>query len=148
MKYIFLLALYILLFKVGNSQIKYASLNHIAIDVTDLNRSYQFYKNVIELDSIADPFHDKRHIWFKIGEHAQLHLIEVKDETSIHYKGTHNCFTVVSIEEVTRKLDMLKIHYENWLGKSNEYTIRPDGVKQIYFQDPDGYWIEVNNDKY
>ncbi len=147
MKYIFFLFFQCVFLNDAGAQ-KHAALNHIAIDVTDLKRSYQFYKSIIDLDSIADPFHDKRHIWFKIGEHAQLHLIEVKDETAVHYKGTHNCFTVESIEEVTQKLDKLKIHYENWLGKSSEYTVRPDGVKQIYFQDPDGYWIEVNNDKF
>ena len=24
-------------------------------------------------------------------------------------------------------------------------TTRPDGVKQLYVQDPDGYWIEIND---
>jgi lactoylglutathione lyase len=27
----------------------------------------------------------------------------------------------------------------------NKINIRADGVKQIFFQDPDGYWIEVNS---
>jgi len=27
-------------------------------------------------------------------------------------------------------------------------TARPDGVKQIYRQDTDGYWMEVNDDKF
>jgi len=26
--------------------------------------------------------------------------------------------------------------------------VRPDGVRQIYFQDPDGYWLEVNDSKF
>ena len=26
--------------------------------------------------------------------------------------------------------------------------VRPDKVQQIYLQDPDGYWIEVNDDKF
>ena len=24
-------------------------------------------------------------------------------------------------------------------------TIRADGVRQVYFQDPDGHWIEIND---
>jgi lactoylglutathione lyase len=24
--------------------------------------------------------------------------------------------------------------------------VRVDGVKQIYFQDPDGHWLEINDD--
>jgi len=27
-------------------------------------------------------------------------------------------------------------------------TTRPDGVHQIWFQDPDGYWLEINDVKY
>jgi catechol 2,3-dioxygenase-like lactoylglutathione lyase family enzyme len=32
----------------------------------------------------------------------------------------------------------------NSKGKINSITTRTDGVRQVYFQDPDGYWIEVN----
>ena len=39
------------------------------------------------------------------------------------------------------------IPFENGKGEKNTITNRPDGVKQIYFQDPDGYWIEVNDSK-
>lgn len=130
------------------AQKKYVLLNHIAIDVTNLKASYNFYTSVLQLDSMAEPFHDGRHKWFKIGEHSQLHLIEVKTETVLHYKGTHICFTVPSIEVVISELNTRHIHFENWLGKESTFTLRPDGVKQIYFQDPDGYWIEVNNDRF
>ncbi len=39
----------------------------------------------------------------------------------------------------------MKIAYSDWPGKPNTVNIRADGIKQIYFQDPDGYWLEVNN---
>ena len=39
------------------------------------------------------------------------------------------------------------IPFENWAGEKNTYTIRVDGVKQIYFKDPDGYWVEINDAK-
>ena len=35
--------------------------------------------------------------------------------------------------------------FETWTGVPLETNDRPDGVKQVYFQDPDGYWIEVND---
>ena len=136
----------ILIYSNTIAQNKTVALNHIALDVTQLQKSGWFYHTIIGIDTIANPFNDHRHIWYKIGEHAQLHLIEVKNETAIHYKGTHVCFTVPSIEDVVNKLNENKIHYENWLGVASTFTIRPDGVKQIYFQDPDGYWIEINND--
>ena len=40
-----------------------------------------------------------------------------------------------------------KVHFENWSGEEKVTNTRPDGVRQIYFTDPDGYWIEVNTNK-
>ncbi|MBL7764406.1 MAG: VOC family protein, partial [Chitinophagaceae bacterium] len=37
------------------------------------------------------------------------------------------------------------IPFESWTGEKNTWTNRVDGVKQIYFTDPDGYWIEIND---
>ena len=39
----------------------------------------------------------------------------------------------------------MKLDYSDWPGNSGKINIRADGVKQIYFQDPDGYWLEVNS---
>ena len=45
-------------------------------------------------------------------------------------------------------LDSNKIEYENWAGQKMQVTKRVDGVYQIYFKDPDGFWIEINDAKY
>jgi catechol 2,3-dioxygenase-like lactoylglutathione lyase family enzyme len=42
-------------------------------------------------------------------------------------------------------LEKMNLAYSDWPGATNKITIRADGIKQIYFQDPDGYWIEVNS---
>jgi lactoylglutathione lyase len=44
-------------------------------------------------------------------------------------------------------LEKNNIGYENWAGEKNAVTNRVDGVKQIYFKDPDGYWVEINDAK-
>jgi len=44
-------------------------------------------------------------------------------------------------------LDQMHVKYRNFKG-DGKISARPDGIKQIYFQDPDGYWIEVNDDKF
>ena len=31
--------------------------------------------------------------------------------------------------------------------QNNKVNIRPDGIKQIWLQDPDGYWVEINDAK-
>lgn len=121
-------------------------LNHIAVYVKDLKKSTDFYLNVIRIDTIPEPFHDGKHTWFSVSQHSHLHLIQGAAAVTNHDKNSHLCFSVPSIEEVISRLNSNKIPYENWLGKPQEITTRVDGIKQIYFKDPDGYWIEINND--
>jgi lactoylglutathione lyase len=121
-------------------------LNHIAVFVHNLQVSSAFYSEIIGLEIIPEPFKDGRHTWFTLGNAGQLHLISGAKENLEHYKNSHLCFSVSSIEDFIARLDRHKIAYTNWKGDSKSPTIRPDGVKQIYFQDPDGYWLEVNND--
>ena len=97
---------------------------------------------------MAEPFHDGKHTWFKVGEHAQLHLIEGAKEKTAHDKNTHLCFTVADMAAFINRLTKAGVAYEDWPGKPNSVTNRVDGVKQVYFKDPDGFWIEVNNDTY
>jgi len=39
------------------------------------------------------------------------------------------------------------VNFQNWPGEKGTTNTRPDGIKQIYLQDPDGYWIEINDNK-
>ncbi len=122
--------------------------NHTTIYVVDMNKSAQFYKQVMELQQISEPFHDNRHVWFKIGEHSELHVVLGAASIMPHDINIHLAFSVPSVKEFSSHLDSMHIKYGNWAQTSSEPQIRPDGVKQIYFQDPDGYWLEVNDDKF
>lgn len=124
-----------------------ASLNHIALYVVDLKKSTAFYQHIIGLDTIPEPFHDGKHTWFSIGVKSHLHLIQGATTISEHIKNNHLCFTVGSVDEFTTILKKNNIVFENWAGEKNTITARVDGVKQIYFKDPDGYWIEINDAK-
>jgi lactoylglutathione lyase len=121
-------------------------LNHIAVYVADLPSSTAFYQQIVGLDTIPEPFHDGKHTWFSIGGGAQLHLIAGARAVA-HDKNNHLCFTVPSVQDFIKTLARHKVVYENWVGEKNAVTKRVDGVQQIYFKDPDGYWIEVNDAK-
>lgn len=123
------------------------ALNHIALYVTNLEKATAFYRDIIGLDTIPEPFHDGKHTWFSIGPHSQLHLIAGAVEPVKHPKNTHICFSVASVDDFIKQLQKAGIEWSNWPGNSKTPTLRADGVKQIYFQDSDGYWIEVNDDK-
>ena len=122
--------------------------NHITVYVVDLNKSAAFYKDALQLQEIPEPFHDNRHVWFKIGEHNQLHVVSGAKETVAHDINIHLAFSVASLEDFSKHLDAMNVKYGNWKQDKKQPEIRPDGVKQIYLQDPDGYWIEVNEDKF
>ena len=121
-------------------------LNHIALHVNDLQKSSKFYEEVLQLDSVPEPFHDGRHTWLKIGNVSALHLISGSANKYVPDKNSHLCFTVPSITDFIARMEVAHVEYENWAGAKGTVTTRVDGIKQIYFQDPDGYWVEINND--
>ena len=122
-------------------------LNHIAHYVVNLKTSTDFYMNIVGLDTIPEPFHDGRHTWFSVGYKSHLHLIQGAKEVSIKEKNNHLCFSLASVTDFVKVLEKNKIEYENWAGEKMAVTNRVDGVKQIYFKDPDGYWLEINDAK-
>jgi lactoylglutathione lyase len=122
-------------------------INHVALYVRDLKVSSDFYQNVMGLPTIPEPFHDGRHTWFLIGPKTHLHVISGAAETLPKHKQNHLCFSVVSVDAFIPRLNAANISYENLGGEKSAVTVRPDGVKQIYFQDPDGYWLEINDAK-
>ena len=142
-----ILFLTIFSFVYSYSQSNKASLNHIAVYVVDLKISTAFYKDIVGLDTIPEPFHDGRHTWFAVGVKSHLHIISGAAAKKEHDKNTHLCFSVASVPEFVKVLAKNKVEYENWAGEKMAITTRVDGVKQIYFKDPDGYWIEINDAK-
>jgi lactoylglutathione lyase len=122
--------------------------NHLTVYVVDLEKSAKFYKDAMQLQEIPEPFHDNRHVWFKMADHSQLHVVSGAKEVVPHDINIHLAFSVKSVEDFAKHLDSMHIKYGDWSQNSKTPQVRPDGIKQIYFQDPDGYWIEVNDDKF
>lgn len=120
-------------------------INHVAFYVLDLQKSADFYGKLIGLPSIPEPFKDGRHAWFLIGPETHLHIISGAAAKLPKIKNTHLCFTVDSVPEFAERLAKAGIGYEDLAGKKNAITTRVDGVHQIYFQDPDDNWIEIND---
>jgi lactoylglutathione lyase len=124
-----------------------AALNHIALYVVDLQKSADFYKNVLRLPELPEPFKDGKHVWLRIGPHSQLHIIQ-GNKAQEHDINTHLAFSVKDLPKFRAHLDKLGVHYGSWKSEPGKTTPRPDGVQQVYLQDPDGFWLEVNDDKF
>ncbi len=47
---------------------------------------------------------------------------------------------------IIQRLKERGVQWSDFAGsKGTVGTVRTDGVRQIFFRDPDGYWIEVND---
>jgi catechol 2,3-dioxygenase-like lactoylglutathione lyase family enzyme len=119
--------------------------DHIALSVKDVDRSADFYKKVLNLTEITNKTKIDGIRWLSLGEGKELHLVSIISEEVKLNKAVHLALTSSNFNEFIKVLEKLNIQYSDWPGTSNNVSIRADGIKQIYFQDPDGYWIEVNN---
>jgi len=125
-----------------------AVLNHTAIYVIDVKRSGNFYEQILGLDTVPEPFHDGKHIWLRTGAHTMLHIIQGADAKKEYYKNQHTCFSVGDIVVFAEMLKKNDLAFEDVNGNKRVFSTRPDGIHQLWLKDPDGYWIEVNDDKY
>lgn len=122
--------------------------NHAALFVIDLSATRHFYSDVIGLDTLQEPFKDGKHIWYTIGVHNQLHIIAGATTAKEYYKNQHLCFSVPDFNAFVEKLKTLHLKYEDVKGSVGAVTVRVDGIHQLWLQDPDGYWVEINDDRY
>lgn len=119
--------------------------NHMALSVKDVDVSVAFYKKVVQLEEITNRTAMEGIRWLSLGEDKELHIISrVKEPVSIN-KAVHLALTTQNFDAFVMHLDDLKIAYSDWPGKPQTVNVRADGIKQVYFKDPDGYWIEINN---
>ncbi|MDP3358363.1 MAG: VOC family protein [Lutibacter sp.] len=119
--------------------------NHIALSVKDVDKSAIFYKDVLQLKEITNRTKMEGIRWFSFGERKELHLVSILKEPVSTNKAVHFALTTSNYDTYIKTLEAKKINYSDWPGTQNKISIRADGIKQIYFQDPDGYWIEVNS---
>jgi catechol 2,3-dioxygenase-like lactoylglutathione lyase family enzyme len=120
--------------------------NHIAISVKNVDKSVAFYQKVLLLKEVKNTASNSKTRWLLLAEGKQLHLIPRPDFVIKTNKAVHFALATNNIQAVVNHLNDLQIEYSDWKGTPEKGYIRKDGILQIYFQDPDGYWIEINND--
>ena len=124
-----------------------AEFDHIALHVRDLARSAEFYHTVLGLEQVPDPFKDRRHVFFRLGPRSELHLIAGGQTDMERDIDVHFALRVASLESVLTSLQEKRVKYFSSKREEGLVTNRPDGVHQVYLQDPDGYWVEVNDSR-
>ena len=120
--------------------------DHDALLVQDLKISLEFYRDIMGFKEIYNAGLGEKFKWVKADNDVQIHLIESTQKPQKN-KGGHLAFNTSNLDEFIAFLRNKNVPFENSKGTPDTTNTRPDGVNQIYFQDPDGYWIEVNNSK-
>ena len=122
------------------------AIDHIAVIARDLERSRRFYEDTLGMEAVPRPDFPFAGLWFQAGN-TQIHVIEQADEAgpagpapfqgTLPSRGSHFAFEVASCDEATAKL--IEAGIEIVAGPQS----RPDGPRQVYVHDPDGYTVEL-----
>jgi len=121
------------------------SIDHVALHVADLEASVAFYTGVLGLQEIPAAAKGRR--WLSLGKGGvAMHLLGGRTAPVVDNRSVHVAFTSDNLEPILQQLRERKIVWSDFAGTSGVVgTVRTDGVRQIFFRDPDGYWIEVND---
>lgn len=120
--------------------------NHIALSVQDVDRAVDFYQRVFDLEEINNPSPTSETRWLVFDGGIGLHLIPRPGLQVQTNKAVHFALSTAELDLFVEKLESLGIPYSDWHDHPQTVFVRADGIRQVYFQDPDGYWVEVNDD--
>jgi len=119
------------------------ALNHVAVCVTDVERSKRFYGDVLGLKEVERPAFPFAGAWYALADGRQFHLIvhdrplTLRGTTQIDLRDGHLAFGVDDFDGAVAHLRAAGV----------ECIARPDNItpwKQVYVTDPDGNVIELN----
>lgn len=118
--------------------------DHYTIKVKDLEVSSDFYREFLGLTPIENRTRKDYIRWFSLGNGSELHVVEGNMEGIKTTVGLHLALRLADLDRFLEHLKANHITPHNSMGESDKINVRSDGVRQVYIQDPDGYWIEVN----
>ena len=120
--------------------------HHVAICVTDLERSKRFYADVLGLAEIPRPPFTVAGAWYELPDGTQVHLIvhsqprTLRGTRAVDILDGHVAFRVADYDGAVAHL---KAHGVECFELPQNVT----PWKQVYFTDPDGNEIELNVDR-
>jgi lactoylglutathione lyase len=116
-------------------------LQHINVNVTDLDAAIPFYRDVIGLPLDPTPDQGFRSQFFKIGANQQIHMNEIDD---VHQFRGHFCVVVPDFMGVFRRAKAANaIDVKVW-GRVRLLP-PPANKMQMFLRDPSGNLIEISS---
>ncbi|OAH58445.1 glyoxalase [Domibacillus aminovorans] len=122
--------------------ITYEGIHHIGVNVTDLEKAKQFYRDILCLQELERPPFDFEGAWFAAGE-QQIHLLVIPKSQTIRADkslSSREGHFALRIHDYDETLHWLQSHNVSMLEKPNSKS----GFAQIFCADPDGNLIELH----
>lgn len=122
-------------------------LDHQAINVRDMAESVRFYGEALGLAEVENPMGKGPIRWFALTATTNLHLVPGNTGEKIERGiGTHLALSAgAGFDATVERLTAAGVPFGEMPGRPGKVTSRPDGVRQCFVQDPDGFWIEIND---
>jgi catechol 2,3-dioxygenase-like lactoylglutathione lyase family enzyme len=131
-----------------------ATIHHVALTVSDVERSRRFYREILSIKEIPRPPFGFPGAWFQVGDSQELHLI-LHDRPTFRNKplDTRDVHFAVRVPNYYSAVQFLRSKgYEVDAGPDDpmRMIVQPHptaGYPQIYICDPDWHVIEINAEK-
>jgi glyoxylase I family protein len=111
----------------------------VSLIVSDLEKAKWFYAGILGLEQDLRPDLGFEGLFFKLGEHQQLHLLCVENPYKHCVRPTHGgrdrhiAFSVNHLEAIRKRLD----------AEGVDYTLSQSGRAALFCYDQDGNAIEL-----
>ncbi len=116
------------------------SLNHVTIRPRNMEATRNFYVDVIGLrDGERPPFRFPGH-WLYAGDAPVIHLADKSNSASTGSGAVDHVAFAYEAEDFDRVLAALEAHGI----ECTRQTVPELGSRQLFIEDPDGVWVELN----
>lgn len=120
-------------------------LDHIALLVRDLDETARFLTEVLRVREVPNPMGGTHIRWFEFGRNQRFHL-QAGDISTTHVeKRTHFALSAPDFDAVLAHLHAIGTPFSDMQGTAGAVNTRPDGMRAVFVQDPNGYWFEIND---
>ena len=130
------------------------AIHHIALTVTDIERSRKFYHETLSIEEIPRPPFDFPGAWFQLGDSQQVHLIvhtrPTFREKPLDTRDVHFAVRVPSYYAAVEFLHAKGFREDADRDDPHCMIVQPHataGYPQIYICDPDRHVIEINSER-
>lgn len=120
-------------------------LDHIALLVRDLDETATFLTEVLQIREVPDPMGGGHIRWFEFGNGQRFHIQAGDISRTFVEKRTHFALSAPDLDAVIAHFRSAGVAFSNMAGVAGEINVRPDGMRAVFVQDPNGYWFEIND---